>query len=153
MIRVAEGSDVIALLRNVSTCTADYAEFLVCSPFIDLSMVGIIVNIAICTRQAHCGFRILTSRAAAYTLFAELPGHRRAWPNTVIVRERLHAKAYIAIGRKNRETSEAIVTSANLTVAGLTSNVELGVRAIPTSAEGRQLLEHFHHYIRRLTDA
>jgi hypothetical protein len=68
----------------------------------------------------------------------------------VIACPHLHAKFYLAIARKSTKT-EAIVTSANLTSAGLANNIELGVRITPTTPHGRALFEELDRFARRLT--
>jgi HKD family nuclease len=60
----------------------------------------------------------------------------------------LHAKAYLRLDREGR--NEAIITSANLTRAGLESNVELGVHASSTSLTGRQLVAKVRHFLDHL---
>ena len=57
----------------------------------------------------------------------------RVWRN-------LHAKAYLAVTRGRRPRSEAIITSANLTAAAFSTNLELGIRANSRSAAGRALV-------------
>jgi len=67
----------------------------------------------------------------------------------IIVRHGLHAKFYLAVSRRPR-SSEVIVTSANLTAAGLGSNDELGVHATNESDEGVQLVNRVSNYARQL---
>lgn len=150
MIRPVSGLEVGQLLSHVRTRIEEYAEVLVCSPFIDEMMIEILVSLAQEARRAQCGFRVITTASAAASLTAALPGHLQEWRSTVVVNRQLHAKAYVAIGRRRRARSEAIVTSANLTQAGITTNVEFGVLAVSTSSEGRHLLAQIHHFVRQL---
>jgi hypothetical protein len=71
------------------------------------------------------------------------------WRRTVISRQRLHAKVYLAIGRRLEDT-EAIVTSANLTRGGVADNIELGIRITGECREGRRILADVQHFVRRL---
>ncbi len=150
MIRAVNGCEVGQLLEHVRSRIEEYAEVLVCSPFIDAPMIASLVSLAQEAQRVQCGFRVITCTSPAASLLAALPGHALRWRDTVVIHRQLHAKAYIAIGRKRRAKSQAIVTSANLTLAGITTNLEFGVLAVSTSTEGRHLLAHIHHFVRQL---
>ena len=60
----------------------------------------------------------------------------------------VHAKVYLSLNGTN---GQAIVTSANLTVAGLKGNIELGVRGDTSSAAGRQLVGQTCRFLRDLS--
>jgi hypothetical protein len=61
----------------------------------------------------------------------------------------LHAKFYLALGRDFPAT-EGLVTSANLTTAGTTANVELGIWLAASSMLGARLLHELDRFSRRL---
>ena len=65
---------------------------------------------------------------------------------------RLHAKVYLVVRRRSKET-RAIVTSANLTTAGLGNNVELGVLAARTSDAGCKVVSEVRTFLERLVDS
>jgi phosphatidylserine/phosphatidylglycerophosphate/cardiolipin synthase-like enzyme len=150
VIDMSTGRDVVGFLHRVENGIANYGEVVICSPFIDPPLVLALARLAHAARRAQCGFRIITSPLAAKALRATLPGRPREWEGKVIARARLHAKVYIAITRSRNAASEAIVTSANLTLGGIEGNLELGVRIAGTSDSGSRLLQQVHHFVRRL---
>jgi hypothetical protein len=149
MIEVSKGCDVHRFLDRVAAHPDRYAEVVICSPFIDGRMLDRIAPLARAARQARCDFRVITSPKAAQEvrtlLQCNLPGRH----DILVATPRLHAKIYLAIARRTND-SEAIVTSANLTSAGVAENIELGVRAQPNSASGRRLLNQVNHFLRQL---
>jgi hypothetical protein len=145
MIHTADGADVIRLLERVAQYPERYSELTICSPFIGEALVKTIVRLAERTRRVRCVLRVVTSGVCAGEIARQAS---QAMP-FVIHRPRLHAKVYIAIGRRQAE-SEAIVTSANLTPGGTVHNLELGIRAVSKTDAGRRLLEEVHHFVRRV---
>ena len=145
MIHTSGGADVIRLLERVAQCPERYFELTICSPFIGEPLLKTIIRLAERTRRVGCVLRVVTSRACA----GAIARHAPQTAPFVIPRQRLHAKVYIAIGRRDTE-SEAIVTSANLTPGGTVHNVELGIRAVSKTDAGRRLLDEVHHFVRRL---
>jgi hypothetical protein len=121
----------------------------VCSPFVDAEMLERFIQLADVTRGRSCGLRLITSEHTARTLRGRLPGHPSLWKSLVVSRRGLHAKVYLALARR-RFVSEAIVTSANLTRAAVSENIELGVRALSTTDSGRRLLDQVHYFVRRI---
>jgi len=126
-----------------------YAQVVVCSPFIDDQMLGVLVRLAQVTRRASCGLRVITTPTTAVALLARLPGHVTTWHGVVVARIGLHAKVYLVLARP-RGHSEAIVTSANFTAAGVDENIELGVRASPSTDSGRQLINEVRNFLQRI---
>jgi hypothetical protein len=145
MIHTSDGADVIRLLERVAQYPERYRELTICSPFIGEPLLRTIVRLAERTRPVRCVLRVVTSGACA----GEIARHAPQTVPFVIPKQRLHAKVYIAIARRETE-SEAIVTSANLTPGGTVHNVELGIRAVSQTDAGRRLLEEVHHFVRRL---
>jgi superfamily II DNA or RNA helicase len=66
-------------------------------------------------------------------------------------RDKFHAKAYITHGRLDVIGSQALVGSSNLTVPGLTENVELNIK-IESSSEVAQLQEWYERHWREAVD-
>ena len=148
MIATAHGASVLSLLEDVRRWPGRYSEFAICSPFIDAELLPITVELAERAYRAQRSFRIITRPAAAAMLLAVLPGPTVRWKTIVRVHNNVHAKAYLGFSRGGPST--AIVTSANLTLGGLKSNVELGVRAESTSLTGRQLIDQVRHFLQQL---
>ena len=149
MIHFANATEVANFLTRVRLHVGQYSDVVLCSPFIDDCLLCTIRELAQCAPENGCGLKIITSPCAADRVFAgvSLTARRRT---RVIACPHLHAKFYVAIGRKRTKT-EAIVTSANLTSAGLTSNIELGVRITPTTPQGRTLFEELDRFARQPT--
>jgi hypothetical protein len=152
MIRTSTGYDVGRLLGRVANHPNHYSRFVVCTPFIDDQMLPQLVSLADATRRAQCGLVVITRPQAASKLRAAMRGRRNSWKCVVIGRPKLHAKVYLAVARE-RDESEVIVTSANLTTAGVERNVELGIRARPTTDHGRSLLSDIRGFLERLAAA
>jgi phosphatidylserine/phosphatidylglycerophosphate/cardiolipin synthase-like enzyme len=149
MIELVAGPDIAQLLGIVADRPERYHGVTVCSPFIDEAMAEVLARIVVTGRAARCGVRVVTYAPGAARILNRLPGPRAEWTKAVVANGRVHAKVYLAAARRYAET-EAIVTSANLTTAGTSHNVELGVRVRPSSEAGRQLLAHVETFVRRL---
>lgn len=149
MIELCNGRDVSDLLDLVTARPEEFRQVDLCAPFIDGNAVPRIVDLAMAASPHRCGVRVVTSPSGAALLLSLLPAPARRWRHTILSRRGLHAKAYLAIGR-GRRPSVAIVTSANLTGAGLDSNVELGVRAVASTELGRRLIGEVRNFIGRL---
>ncbi len=149
MIRTAKGTDVERLMNAVIGRPDRYAQVVICSPFIDEQMQGVLVRLAQVTRHVGCGLRVITTPTTAVALLGRLPGHPATWHGVIVARIGLHAKVYLVLARP-RGCSEAIVTSANFTAAGVAENIELGVRASPSTDSGRQLINEVRHFLQRV---
>lgn len=149
MIEFATAIDVANLLARVRARVDQYSDLVLCSPFIGDDVLSTLRGLAHCAPESGCGMEIIT---AAHTFDRVMAcAGSGGWQRTrVIGRPHLHAKFYLAVGRRD-ELTEAIVTSANLTTAGLSSNIELGVRITPTTSPGRTLLDQIDRFARRLT--
>jgi hypothetical protein len=149
VIEISKGCDVDRFLDRVTGHPHRYIEVVVCSPFIDGRMLDRIAPLARTARQARCDFRVITLPDAAQEIRTRLQCDHPGRHDILVSTPRLHAKIYLAIARRIND-SEAIVTSANLTSAGVTGNIELGVRARPNSESGRRLLSQVDHFVRQL---
>lgn len=148
MITLASGVAVGRMLVRATSTPWNYAQVLICSPFIDRTLAARINDLCEAAERARCAVTIVTTARCA-DFFEELYRGRRYV--RVLVRERLHAKAYLMVGRNGGRGSEALVTSANLTRAGLSTNHELGVHIRCTSDGGRHLFRQLDRSLRRLT--
>lgn len=149
MIATSIGTDVVTLVDKVISRAYRYKQFVICSPFLDEKMSERIVELLIVGRRAQCGVQIITVPGSAETLRLLLPGHQILWKDAIVTHRRLHAKVYVATARRTAE-SEAIVTSANLTICGVFENIEFGIRVLGTSEQGRRVLDQVHHFVRRI---
>jgi len=148
MIVTAYGAAVLRLLEDVRRRPERYSEFVICSPFVDAELLPLVVELAERAYRAQRAFRVITRPPVATMLLAALPGPPGRWTKMVHVHSNLHAKAYLGLCREGR--SQAIVTSANLTVPGLERNVELGVRADSTSFAGCQLVDQVRRFLQHV---
>jgi hypothetical protein len=149
MIALSNGSDVRDLLEHVRRRPERHRELIICSPFIDPELDETVEALAAALTTTGGGLLLVTTREAGRGVRARLGGPATRRAIVVTPRRRLHAKAYIAVARRPRE-SEAIVTSANLTLAGLDTNIELGVRATPSCDAGRDLIAQTSRFVRGL---
>lgn len=149
MIDVSTGRDLDRLIDGAIARPDRLSDVAFCAPFIDDRMLDRIAHLAVAARHASCGFRIVTSSGAATALVARLPGPSAFWRKTVVVNDRVHAKAYVVTPR-GRGYAQAIISSANLTWGGIAGNFELGVSATSTSPQGRQVVRAVREFIRRV---
>lgn len=140
------------LLARVVSHQERYAQLSICTPYLDDDMARTLVTLLCNEGKARCAVRIFTAPAAAKMLRALLPGHPVTWRKSILTVVGIHAKVYVCVARQRQE-SEAIITSANLTTAGTELNVELGVQMITCSEGGRQLFAEASDFVRRLAAA
>jgi len=145
MITTATGVDLRRFLVETSRHAVADSQVVVCSPFIGPELLPLIRNLTERMSRRRGSFRLVTRPATAAMLLAALPELRT---HTLVVHPSLHAKVYLGLNEAN---GQAIVTSANLTIAGLESNIELGVRGSTTSAAGRQLVSQVSRFLRELS--
>lgn len=151
MITLEHGDAVARLLKRATSRPDLYSEVILCSPYIDVAL-GIRIRVLVRSAEgAKCAITVVTSPAGAAQLRAAFGDGKPPRSLRVHVRPSLHSKAYAIIARKGRVASEALVTSANLTIAGLSRNDELGVRAIADSPSGRALYAQISRSLQRLT--
>lgn len=149
MIDVSIGPDVERLIERAIAQPDRLSDIALCAPFIDERMMPRLVQLAVAARRASCGFRIVTSSAAAARLIALLPGPPAFWTRAVIANDRVHAKAYVVTPR-GRGHAQAIVTSANLTWGGVAGNFELGVSATSATPQGCRVVRAVREFIGRV---
>ncbi len=148
MISVANGSDVLHLLEKVTMGIRHYRRLTVCSPYVDSTMLARLERLAVRANWARSQLWIITTPAALASHLATSAQGGRNFVRVKVV-ARLHAKFYLAIAFEESST-EAIVTSANLTVAGTCTNIELGFRVAASTAPGARLLDELDRFSRRL---
>jgi phosphatidylserine/phosphatidylglycerophosphate/cardiolipin synthase-like enzyme len=144
MIETCTGSEITTLMDRVESRALRYREIIICAPYIDAFMAARIRALWISVKRHRCIVRVITSASSADSVRTadDALGRR----GDLVVRSRLHAKVYLAIGRESGAT-EAIITSANLTRAGTGRNIEFGVRIDGTSNEGRNLLRQVQKFL------
>ena len=138
-MEIVAGNAVDDLLARVMRQPEQYREVVVCTPFMDDVTVAAVRDMAILAPQVRCGFRLVTRAEAARKVLERLPNPLQIWRQTIKVRPHLHAKVYFALARSFKH-SEAIVTSANFTIAGMKLNDELGVRFTGQTASDRSAI-------------
>jgi hypothetical protein len=148
MITIAGGVDVARLLDRVYARPELYRQVVVCSPFIDDAMLNKLEMLAPRVARASSALWIITT-PATITERPALSALRRCYRVTVTGCTALHAKFYVALGRR-RVLTEAIVTSANFTTAGTTTNIELGIRIASSTESGCRMLSQIDRFARRL---
>lgn len=139
MIEVVPGKEVLRLLATVAACPQLFSELTLCSPFIDEQISGRLQTVVEKAVRAGCSVSIVTRSTSADQVTYACRRVRRVV--RLVYRDDVHAKAYVVQTRPGRGPSEAIVTSANLTDAGLGRNLEIGVRMRTSSLNGRRLFE------------
>lgn len=149
MITVAFGSALEQLLARATSNHRAYSEIVLCSPFIDRAIAPRLRELCAAAARSGCAVTIITTPGGARQL-SDVREHR-TYKARVIVRDRVHTKAYLMRARGCVRHSEALITSANLTRAGLRTNAELGVHVRCTSVDGRRVLEQVGRSLRRLT--
>ena len=149
MIGICFGRDVTELLTRVRHSAWQFSEVTLCSPFIGKEEAKLLARLMLAATKFGCGVRVITTEPAATLLRDLLPVEAISARRRVVVCEGLHAKFYLALARRPR-ASEVIVTSANLTSAGLGINDELGVRATNDCDDGVRLVNTVANYAQRL---
>ncbi|THD81659.1 MAG: hypothetical protein E7812_02230 [Phenylobacterium sp.] len=149
MIGLSGGPEVHALLDRMCNQADRLREVLICSPFVDEALDERLAKLATAITSAGARLLLITTPEVARPLRLLLAGQEYRRTTVSTPRRRLHAKAYVSVARRARE-SEAIITSANLTKAGLASNIELGVRVVPVSDAGRLLFDQTCRFVRAL---
>jgi phosphatidylserine/phosphatidylglycerophosphate/cardiolipin synthase-like enzyme len=134
-------------MERVESNPERYREMIVCAPYIDDLMAARLGALREASLRRNCGLRVITNADAADALrkrFGRAP--RRG---DLVVRSDLHAKIYLAVGRRTQAT-EAIITSPNLTRAGMERNIEFGVRIGNSTTQGRDLLRQVHRFLSKM---
>jgi hypothetical protein len=146
MVEIAQGDAVRRLLERGLSAPSRYLHVYVCSPFIDLMGAAIVDR---CWRMAMSG-------GPAVTVITTLET-RRQYSARWHVREPffrlrsvhgLHAKVYALVGRVKSD-SVLLLTSANLTAAGIGRNRELGVQINGTNSFLPQLCQQTLFHLQR----
>lgn len=142
MISLCQPDAIIRLLERPLRSPALIRAVSISSPFIDDYGVELLGQID--QSWPRYAFRLLTRPENAALL--RLVKWRRL---RIDFLSGLHAKVYSVLGLDER-LSEAIVTSANLTRAGLESNVELVVRVTGSTPECAALAVRVDNWTRRV---
>jgi hypothetical protein len=153
VIGLATGQAVPHLLNDVRAHPDRASHLVICSPFPDRDLLPLVIDLARRVDRAGWSLRFITTEAVAGMIREAAPGPLAPGPLmnrslTLVARGRLHAKTYLLVDRGGR--SEPIVTSANLTLAGIESNIELGVHATATSPAGLRLIGDLRRILERV---
>lgn len=132
-------------LRSVEACPSQWSQVVICSPFVDEPLRERIAVLSVRARVAGCGVRLLTTKTESRPQATFVRGAQTRVLRVSAV-PRLHAKVYLALARDHRK-SVAIITSANLTDAGLHKNVEFGIALKATSPEGARIVEDVRRFL------
>ena len=133
MIETCSRFAVENLFTRVMRAPHRFRTVVVASPFIDEFGIELLMNLD--HARGTFTLSVLTRPETAAAL------RTRAWRRTSIrALEGLHAKLYAALGEWSCE-HEAVITSANLTEAGLHANIEIGLRVTGSRREYVALVE------------
>jgi hypothetical protein len=149
MIQIVTGAEVLKLVDRMANRPDRFVERVICVPDIGLELLPRVCRLVGDAVEGRGAFRLITSPAGERSVAFASQTRSARWQRTVIVQQRLHAKIYLAIGRRLDDT-EAIVTSANLTRGGVADNIELGIRITGDCKEGRRVLADVQYFVRRL---
>jgi hypothetical protein len=133
-MKLTNAQGVLDLIRLANRTPQSYRQLIICSPFVSESLLRTKVAP---NRVIHVPTFIITRPETARQLALEW----KKWNGTLIIIAipNLHAKAYLACGRDDRD-SVAILGSFNVTMAALDENVELGVQFVGNTPESRELI-------------
>jgi hypothetical protein len=147
-MELVTGEAVNDFLYRVQTRLDGYREVFVCTPFLDEHTEMTARDLLLSSLPVRCGVRLVTRPEAAERVLALLPGPTGRWTRYVESHPLLHAKVYCAMARAGYR-SEAIVTSANFTLAGMTRNEEFGIRVTSSTHEGRQAIGRIRAHVNK----
>lgn len=144
MIELCRSDAITRFVDRIERRPAHFFEVGVSSPFIDGYGAALLERLAVAATRGEFVLRVVTRPETLAIVDATLRvGSRSAGvkSNTVVhTVAGLHAKLYGALALQSAE-HEVIVTSANLTQAGLTRNLELGVRVTGSEKDHVALAE------------
>jgi phosphatidylserine/phosphatidylglycerophosphate/cardiolipin synthase-like enzyme len=149
VLDICDGHDLERFFEGIESAPSRYSQVIICSPYIDEELQTRIALFAVVAQKSGCAVRIITK-------VSELPSTLKAWPErnhfgprSLIAVPQLHAKVYLALGRDRRD-SQVMVTSANLTEAGLSKNIEFGLLVHASSLEGARIVEEVRRFLESL---
>lgn len=139
MISLCDGSELERFLFSVESATERFAYVVICSPYVDRTSTERLARLRAKATSVGCGFTLITRRRPGreFSLASRNPAFGR---RNVAISDRLHAKVYVAVARRFRE-SVLMITSANLTRAGIGKNYESGLLVRGTTPTGSKLIE------------
>jgi PLD-like domain len=152
VISTESGAALSVFLDVITARSEQFTEVVFCAPFIDTLTARRLGILVVKARRTRCGVTIITAPQGRRSLSQVLSRAEEFGVLKIRVREDLHAKAYLALARGYRGRSEAMITSANLTSAACSRNLELGVRATSRSRSGRALLAQIRHALSQLSN-
>lgn len=148
MIGITGGGEVLRLLDRVALQAGLYRQLVVCSPFLDEAMGSRLAQLAARIDRERSCLSIITTPSTITSMLNSRELRTRGRIRVTGI-PGLHAKFYLAIARDMRLT-EAILTSANCTLAGTTANIELGIRMAASTPSGARIIEDIDRFARRI---
>jgi HKD family nuclease len=153
MINVVAGRAVEKLLSSIALNLMNYDRVVICSPFMDQYNMKLVATIVEKAAQTRCRLSIITRPLVAIQLEEHISSDAISGRRlSIFTSKNLHAKAYLAASTRRNRT-KAIITSANLTTAGLTRSQELGILATSTSEIGNELIRKISRNLDELANS
>jgi len=144
MIDVVEGDAIRRLLEKAARTPELYRRLIIVSPFID-EYGWELVTRSLRTRRGRVPRVTLVLRPDAVEKVSRWAGSRQDQFD-IVVRQRLHAKVYALLGFRSA-AHEAIITSSNLTAAGIEQNLELGLTIRGATDRLASMVERVGHFV------
>lgn len=144
MIHLADGSGVLHMLDKAARSPERFRRVVVSSPFLDEYGAGLLNRLFRSVGRSPKLTLVLTP-GAAEKMQSQL--ENRPAGTEVIVRHNLHAKVYALLGFDTVD-HEALVTSSNLTAAGIGRNLEVGINL---RGSNERLIATIERVARRVT--
>jgi hypothetical protein len=123
MVALTDGTEVVRLVEKAIRHPGRYRRVIVSSPFLDDVGAGLLSRLFAATQNGP--LVTLLTRPDVALRYASVMDQRRRNVELLMPPD-LHAKCYVLVGRVAAD-SEAIVTSSNLTAAGIGRNWEVGI--------------------------
>lgn len=144
MVHLMDGSGVLQVLDKAARSPERFRRVVVSSPFLDEYGVGLLRRLSRSSGRGPRLTLVLTPEIAGQvcTGLVGLPSGTE-----VVVQNRLHAKVFALLGI-NPVDHEALITSSNLTEAGVEKNLEVGVNLRGSS---ERLIATIERVARRVT--
>jgi len=152
VLDICAGYHLGQFLQSIESAPFRYSQVVICSPYIDTQLQTWMTRFAVAAGNFGCAVRIITKVSEIPAILKFWPERSYFGPRSLITVSQLHAKVYLALGRERRD-SQVMVTSANLTEAGLSKNIELGLLVHASSFEGARIVEEIRRFLESLVSA
>lgn len=146
MIDIVGGGAIPRLLEKVARTPELYRRVVIASPFLDRYGWDLIKDTCLASERRVPTLTMVLRPDAVQRVADWAPD--LMWRIDMVVRWRLHAKFYALLGIR-RVAHEAIITSSNLTAAGISRNLELGLILRGRTERLALTVEHLSHRLTR----